>query len=154
MQFRINGAIGALLDEYEKALEELDALLATITDESISIIVDTQTKDPDSRSVQTILTHLVRSGHWYNVEIKRALGAEVGDPESVVNDSMNAYRSGIREMFKATEQTFIDFPKADIELKREFRWKHIYNIDMLLEHAIVHILRHRRQIERFLIAMS
>lgn len=29
------------------------------------------------------------------------------------------------------------------------RWCVNYNIDQLLEHAIVHILRHRRQIEKF-----
>ena len=29
------------------------------------------------------------------------------------------------------------------------RWGVLYNLEQLLEHAIVHILRHRRQIERF-----
>jgi uncharacterized damage-inducible protein DinB len=29
-------------------------------------------------------------------------------------------------------------------------WEVTYNLEQLLEHAIVHILRHRRQVERFL----
>jgi uncharacterized damage-inducible protein DinB len=29
-------------------------------------------------------------------------------------------------------------------------WGVIYNLEQLLEHAIVHILRHRRQIEKFI----
>jgi hypothetical protein len=31
------------------------------------------------------------------------------------------------------------------------RWGVDYNIDQLFEHAIVHVLRHRRQIEKFLL---
>ena len=30
------------------------------------------------------------------------------------------------------------------------RWGAMYDLEQLLEHAIVHVLRHRRQIERFL----
>jgi len=30
------------------------------------------------------------------------------------------------------------------------RWGAVYDLEQLLEHAIVHVLRHRRQIERFL----
>ena len=30
------------------------------------------------------------------------------------------------------------------------RWGAIYDIEGLLEHAIVHILRHRRQLEKFI----
>ncbi len=31
----------------------------------------------------------------------------------------------------------------------ESRWKQPYDIEQMLEHAIVHILRHRRQLERW-----
>jgi len=31
------------------------------------------------------------------------------------------------------------------------RWGVTYNLEQLLEHAIVHILRHRRQIEKFML---
>jgi hypothetical protein len=34
------------------------------------------------------------------------------------------------------------------------RWGANYDLEQLLEHAIVHILRHRRQIERFLEKMG
>jgi uncharacterized damage-inducible protein DinB len=34
------------------------------------------------------------------------------------------------------------------------RWSVTYNLEQLLEHAIVHILRHRRQVERFLLKMA
>ena len=32
-------------------------------------------------------------------------------------------------------------------------WGQLFDIDQLFEHAIVHILRHRRQIERFLLKL-
>jgi hypothetical protein len=34
--------------------------------------------------------------------------------------------------------------------QQQTRWG-LYNIEMMFEHAIVHILRHRRQIEKFLV---
>lgn len=34
-------------------------------------------------------------------------------------------------------------------IKIDTRWKVTYDFEQLLEHAIVHILRHRRQVENF-----
>jgi len=36
------------------------------------------------------------------------------------------------------------------EVKMQVRWGPTYDFEQLFEHAIVHVLRHRRQIERFL----
>jgi hypothetical protein len=58
-EYRINGTIGALLDEYEKALHELKDLTSTISDDELITIVDPDIADLDCRSIQTILTHLV-----------------------------------------------------------------------------------------------
>ena len=33
-------------------------------------------------------------------------------------------------------------------------WGQLYDIEQLMEHAIVHILRHRRQVERFMLAYA
>ena len=35
-----------------------------------------------------------------------------------------------------------------VEIKS--RWGPTYDLEQMLEHAVVHVLRHRRQIERFL----
>ena len=43
---------------------------------------------------------------------------------------------------------------TDDEIKRitmPTGWGVTYNLEQLLEHAIVHILRHRRQIEKFML---
>jgi len=41
----------------------------------------------------------------------------------------------------------------EYEKQRDLRWKSITTIDLLIEHAIVVIPRHRRQIEIFLLML-
>jgi hypothetical protein len=36
-----------------------------------------------------------------------------------------------------------------VRVRMDTHWGQTYDLEQLLEHAIVHILRHRRQIERF-----
>ena len=62
-------------------------------------------------------------------------------------------------MFNYSEKLFQDYPNLNLEEKKAnkkilMRWGQLYNVEQLFEHAIVHILRHRRQIERFLIIQS
>jgi len=40
--------------------------------------------------------------------------------------------------------------KEATEMKMTVRWGPVYDFEQLFEHAIVHVLRHRRQIDRFL----
>jgi uncharacterized damage-inducible protein DinB len=58
-------------------------------------------------------------------------------------------------MFAYTAEIFEEKRQiTDEEMETIFfktRWGVNYNIDQLLEHAIVHILRHRRQIQKFLL---
>ena len=44
----------------------------------------------------------------------------------------------------------INYNKMDVIKKIITSWGQRYDIDQLLEHAIVHVLKHRRQIERFI----
>ena len=57
------------------------------------------------------------------------------------------------EMFKYMLETVEDrysLPEKDFLLKEiDVNWSQGYDIEQLLEHAIVHLLRHRRQLERF-----
>ena len=66
-------------------------------------------------------------------------------------------QQGVTELDKMLNYTNIqlidkyELPLEEIEQwSFDSRWGVTYNIEQLLEHAIVHILRHRRQIERFL----
>jgi hypothetical protein len=60
-------------------------------------------------------------------------------------------------MFAYTERVFADYPTANLDERSDAkkihtRWGQVYDIDQLLEHAVMHIHRHRRQIQRFLLA--
>ena len=61
-------------------------------------------------------------------------------------------------MFRYNEYLFKEYPDLPLEIfeqkgKMLMSWGQYYDIEQLFEHAIVHILRHRRQIERFLIIL-
>ena len=155
-QFRNNGAIGALLDEYEKAILELIEVLDGLSAKNLTTIVDPETNDPDCNSIQTILSHVIRSGYWYVLEIRTFLGETVDFPERKTLNSSVEYQLELARMFQFNEKLFADYPNLNIEetesdKKIKVRWGQVYDIEQLLEHAIVHILRHRRQVERFLI---
>lgn len=157
-KYRDNGAIGALLDEYEKSLNELIAVINNVSQEQLLQIMDTETKDEDCRSIQTILTHVVESGYTYVIEIRKWLGEEINYKEKVLLQEIEEYKAALLEMFKFNEQLFVDFPdlvlvEKDPNKKITVRWGQKYDVDQLLEHAIVHILRHRRQIERFILRL-
>ena len=154
-KYRKNGAAGALLDEYEKALTELIDLLDGVEDHELSIIVDDVTKDLDCKSIQTVLTHVISAGYNYIVEIRRSLGEEIPFRDKQKHDTVRDYQSELKQMFSYNEKLFEDYPdlvleETDPTKKMTVRWGQQYDVEQLLEHAIVHILRHRRQLEKFL----
>ena len=70
------GAVGALMDEYERAAAELVSILEKITDEEFERIRDTKTQDEDCRSIQTIMRHVIRAGYGYAGYMRTAWGME------------------------------------------------------------------------------
>ena len=157
-RYRNNGAIGALLDEYEKAIIELQKVISEVTSIELESIVDRETKDPDCKSIQTILTHVIRAGRGYVIAIRNSLGEQIEPAQREKLNTVTAYQSGLSSMFKYNEQLFADYPnlvieQTDNQKKILTSWGQLYDVEQLFEHAIVHILRHRRQIERFLIKL-
>src|SRR5919112_2656236 len=59
------GAVGALLDEYERAVWELRRLAERIDEGDAVRVVDPTTEDEDCRSVQTVVSHVVNAGYGY-----------------------------------------------------------------------------------------
>jgi hypothetical protein len=147
------GAVGALMDEYERAAAELLPILNGITDEEYERIRDTKTQDEDCRSIQTIMTHVIRAGYGYAGYMRTAWGKE-----PVVKWSETITRSQVPgELRKVLDYTIETLDskwgmseKEMVEMKMTVRWGPVYDFEQLFEHAIVHVLRHRRQIDRFL----
>lgn len=145
------GAIGSLLDEYEKALFELKSVLQTVSETDYSRIVEGE--DDHCCSIEVIMNHVVRAGYGYSKYIRDALSIDVNPIEDKKIPQKEIFGE-IDKMFAYTAAIFEGERQiTDEEMEAIFfktRWCVDYNIDQLLEHAIVHILRHRRQIDKFL----
>lgn len=150
-----SGAIGALLDEYEKAIKELKEVIAGISDIEIAEIKDPNTTDHNCRSIQTILTHVISSGYSYCVQIMVHRQVQLERPEKYFRNSALEYIKDLDKVFDFNVQYISAIKDEELE---EFRndkkilsgWGQVYDIEQMLEHAIVHVLRHRRQISRLI----
>lgn len=158
-KYRDNGAIGALLDEYELAINNLNSVISGISDEYLTKIVDENTKDPDCISIQTVLRHVVRAGYNYVIEIRKWMGEDPDFVKVELENTVSAYKKGLDQMFEYNVNLFEDYPNLKLEQidngqKINVKWGQQYDVEQLMEHAIVHVLRHRRQIERFILKMG
>ncbi len=147
------GAVGALLDEYEHAVADLKKVIGTIPDHSLTIITDEQTGDENCRSVQAILSHVVNSGFGYATSIHHLKGHNTIRPQKIFHQTIKAYLEELDRMISFTENVLGEFSDNELEenensLKIKAGWGQIYDVEQMMEHAIVHILRHRRQLEQ------
>lgn len=147
------GATGAILDEYERAISDLKAIIRMLPDVHLTLITDPKTPDENCRSVQTILSHVVHSGYGYATSIYNLKGHNHTRPEKAYHNTIQDYINDLDQVFRFTENVFGEISDAELEqmddaLKIHTSWGQVYDIEQMMEHAIVHILRHRRQIER------
>lgn len=141
------------MDEYERALRDLARLLATLDLPAFLAVRDPEAIDASCRSIQTVVTHVVQAGYGYAGYLRSALGSDFQRPTVQVE----APDQGIQELWAMAACTAESFEgrwqlsDEVIEAARiQSRWGPVFNIEQMFEHAIVHVLRHRRQIERFL----
>jgi uncharacterized damage-inducible protein DinB len=148
-----NGAIGALMDEYERATDDLKALLQSITDAEYETIADAETDDPDCRSIQTMMSHVINSGYGYADYIREQFTMPSAKPQRTLPTRLEALEQ-LNLVLAYTAATLDGkWQMTSDELSKiiiHTRWGVTLDMETLLEHAIVHILRHRRQSERFL----
>lgn len=152
------GAVGALLDEYEKAILELQKILETISDQELAIVVDSKTTDPNCKSIQAILSHVVNAGYGYAISIQKLKGYGIDRPDKLFHSTVKEYTQDLTEVFAFTTTVFKNINDNELEQfdnskKMVSSWGQVYDIEQMSEHAIVHILRHRRQIEKFKISL-
>jgi uncharacterized damage-inducible protein DinB len=148
-----SGAIGALMDEYERAAAELTRLVEQIPDDDFARVVDSQTKDEDCRSVQTIMTHVVRAGYGYADYIREQLSINSTRPQPELlsrQESLEQLEAALRYTVETLDGRWEMSAEEISGIVIKSRWGAVYDAEGLLEHAIVHLLRHRRQIEKFI----
>lgn len=148
-----SGAVGALMDEYERAAWELGSLVRRIPEDDFVRVVDSQTKDDDCRSAQTIMSHVVRAAYGYADYVREQFSIESTRPQN----KLLSRRESLEQLEAALDYTAqtLDgrWEMGDEEISAiviSSRWGATYDLEGLLEHAIVHVLRHRRQIEKFI----
>jgi hypothetical protein len=149
------GAVGALMDEYERAVGELAGILETMSDEDYERVRDLKTTDEDCRSIQTITTHVVRAGYGYAGMLREVWGIDrLGRVHETFPRAEGSARLRVMlEYMVATLEGRWSLPAEEADaMQMRARWGPVYDFEQLFEHAIVHVMRHRRQIERFLSA--
>ena len=68
------GAIGSLMDEYEKASFELKSVLQTVSADDYTRIVEGESEH--CCSIEVIMNHVVRAGYGYSKYIRDALSMD------------------------------------------------------------------------------
>ena len=148
-----SGGVGAMMDEYERAASDLVGIVSSLSDAEFERERDTRTTDPHCRSVQTITNHVIGSGYGYADYIRQAFSVPSGRPTLALLARTQSLDQ-VQQMLAYTAETlegrwdYSDEQTGAVRISS--RWGVQYDMEQMLEHAIVHILRHRRQIERFL----
>jgi hypothetical protein len=151
------GPFGALMDEYARAAAELCRVVEAIPPARFMEVVDSSGEFP---TPQAICTHVVRAAYGHAGHIRKALGISIGERprgEELVPESPDRLRPLLAAALRYTEATVAGL-RADPAFAAEevssflfpVNWGPVYDPEGMLEHGIVHLLRHRRQIERLL----
>ena len=147
------GAVGALMDEYERAVWELRRLVEQLAEEDVVRVVDPATEDEDCRSVQTIVSHVVHAGYGYADLLRRLFSVPSARPPRALL-SHGESSGQLDAVLAYTAETLAGrWLMTHEEMSGAFvnsGWGVRYDVEQLLEHAVVHVLRHRRQIEKFM----
>jgi uncharacterized damage-inducible protein DinB len=147
------GALGAMMDEYERAVRELNELVGPLKQETYVKLRDAGSPDENSRTLQSVVRHVIQAGYVYHSYLCKALGMPFEKPEINVETPLDAV-SALESMVGRTAGSFegkwlMSFEEMSA-LPFQVRWGPTYNLEQLMEHAIVHVLRHRRQVQRYL----
>ena len=143
----------ALIEEYKRAAINYKKILKTLPQATFEAIKDATTTDPDCHSIQTVTFHIVQSGHTYANYINTIFKGEWREYTTPIQTPQEGIAQ-IDAMLAYTEHVLADKWQLNNEELTAYsfdaRWGMKYDVEQLFEHAIVHILRHRRQIENFL----
>jgi uncharacterized damage-inducible protein DinB len=147
-------AVEALLSEYRNVVVALQKVIANVSYANLTTVVDSTTKDANCQSIQTILTHVVSSGYSYAGYIRKLKKITDNRPGKMSKMSATEYHNDLDDLIAYTVETFEaiqdnELEEFDEDKKIKTAWGQVYDIEQMMEHAVVHVLRHRRQIEKF-----
>ena len=154
MEQELTGTIKALLAEYKRAVDELIAVIKPLTREELLVIKDDKTTNENCWSVQTILTHVVYAGYGYTNFIENHIGDKKERRPKKFFENAADYIAELNGMFDYCKSFFIGHQRIELEeydpsKKMLMHWGQVYDVEQLVEHAIVHVLKHRGQIQKY-----
>lgn len=142
------GPMGALMDEYERALYEFIKVVKPLNQQNYAKEVV-----PDRfNSFQSVVSHVLSAGFHYSNDIrdvfnikKQDYSLDIANVENVETDLVKMFDYMLETVDDMMSMPENEFGRHLIPVE----WNQEYDIEQLIEHAIVHILRHRRQLEKF-----
>lgn len=150
----VAGPFGALMDEYARAADDFCATLETLHRDRF--MAERPSDDPDTRSIRALCAHTIGAAYGYADYIREARGIPSDRPPRPDASALNSpteVRPLLAAALRYTESSLEGLYEADgptVEaLTFRVRWGPTYDPEMILEHGIVHLLRHRRQVERW-----
>ncbi len=148
-------AVNAILEIYKNSIKEFKLSINDISNDDLILILDKNTTNEDCRSIQNILSHTINAGYSYIDYIQKNRNVNFKKPEKKYFFSIIEYQNSLDEMFYQTKNVFEDIFDNELEKynqsdKIQTRWGQCYDIEQIMEHAIVHIFRHQLQINNLL----
>ena len=147
------GALGAMMDEYERAMRELTQLVGPLSQVAYLQVREADSPVENSHTIQSVVNHVLQAGYAYVHYLREALGVPFEKLDYTVATPLDAIDE-LETLASWTAGTFegkwLMSYEDMVALQFHVHWGPFYNLEQLLEHAIVHLLRHRRQVERFL----
>ncbi|MDP4087609.1 MAG: DinB family protein [Bacillota bacterium] len=128
-------------------------VISDVSPMELALPVDKTTTDLNCISIQSILTHILYAGYSYANYIRKLKNAPFKLWEKATRPVIADYENDLDQMFSYTIETFGFFNEEETmqptSNKILTHWGQSYDLEQMWEHAIVHVLRHRRQIEKF-----
>lgn len=148
------GPFGALMDEYARAAEDFCGVVESF--DLPRFDAERPSDNPNTISPRAICLHAIGAAHRYAHYIRKARGVqfvERYEADAARLRSPRDVRGLLAEGIVFTEQTvepLLAASEPEIQaLSFVVRWGPRYDPEMILEHAVCHLLRHRRQLERW-----
>ena len=111
--------------------------------------------DADYENPERLVAHVQGAARSYMMWIREALGQPVTDMElirdpAVIVPQLDAYMEETLAGWRRHLAVVTDEQLQDRQYRS--RWGEMFDIEQMLEHAVVHPMRHRAQLERLLAA--
>ena len=148
------GPFGALMDEYARAAADFCRVVDTFDAARFDSV--RPLNHPETGTPRAVCAHVCGTAHRYAHYIRKARGVDFIeryelDASRVVTPA--DVPGPLAEAVLLMEETVEPLLHLDDEgiqaLSFVVRWGPRYDPEMLLEHAVCHLLRHRRQLERW-----